>query len=271
MTKTKSLPRRLVGLVEAMEFEQPRVVSLPMLTQMAIRTGAATNETGAAKMAYRLQDLGWLGSVRTQNTWEFIPGSRAGVIGSGDRFIEFRAHLLVHPDWPGALAMESAASILGLAQHLPDREVVTLPKDVALPKALSDWRRVTAPIWAEGRTLRDGMPCWNLEGLIAGIALRPSGYQDLSGLAQWLPDTGSQLNETKLMACLTCAPESAWQRTAYLVRVAGAPKIAASMIAQRPPRHMVWFGATRDRGTYDPVTKVSDADLAPYLEGGTGA
>jgi hypothetical protein len=34
---------------------------------------------------------------------------------------------------------------------------------------------------------------------------------------------------------------------------------------------MAWFGATRHGGIYDPTTKVSDADLAPYLDGGTGA
>jgi hypothetical protein len=271
MTVVKSLPRRLVGIVEAMEFEQPRVVTLSMLTQLAMATGAAKDAAGAAKVAYWLQELGWLGSVRTKRAWEFIPGSRAGAIGSGDRFIEFRAHLAVHPDWPGVLAMESAASVLGLAQHLPDREVVSLPPSMSLPKALSEWRMVTAAMPAEGLDQHDHMPTWNLEGLIAGIALRPSGYQDLPGLAQWLPDAGSKLRKHELLACLVFAPESVWQRAAYLARVAGAEDVAAAIVNEHPPKHPVWFGATRNGGTHDPVTKVTDADLARYLEGGTGA
>jgi len=271
MTEVKSLPKSLVGIVEAMEFEQPHTVSLPMLTQIAINSGATSDETGTAKLAYRLQELGWLGSLRTKNAWEFIPGSRAGAYSSGDRFIEFRAYLLVHPEWPGALAMESAASMLGLAQHIPDREVVSLPSGMALPKAMYDWRRVTTPIWTQGHEMRDGMPCWNLEGLLVGIAMRPSGYHDLAGLAQWLPDGGAQLDKAKLRACLSSEKESVWQRAAYLIGVAGASDIAAELMAERPPHHMIWFSATRTNGVYDPISKVSDADLAPYLEGGTGA
>ncbi|MDR0783958.1 MAG: hypothetical protein LBE83_09420 [Propionibacteriaceae bacterium] len=271
MTEVKSLPRRLVGIVEAMEFDQPHVVTLPMLAQMASACGAATDESGARKLAYRLQELGWLGRVRTKNAWEFLPGSRAGAISSGDRFLEFRAYRAVHSGWPGVLAMESAASLIGLAQHLPSREVIALPPGTALPKALSEWRAVTFYVPAEGREIRDHMPTWNINGLIAGIAIRPSGYQDLPSLAQWLPETGSKINEEILKVCLATAPESAWQRAAYLARLAGADQIADSLLAQCPPRHSVWFGATRTGGTYDPVTKVNDADLASYLEGGTGA
>lgn len=267
----KSLPTRLVGIVEAMEFEQPRVVTLAMLTQMAKESGVAQDEAGTAKLAYWLQGLGWLGSVRTKNAWEFIPGSRAGAIGSGDRFIEFRAHLAVHPEWPGVLAMESAASVLGLAQRLAAHEVVGLPPGSVLPKALSEWRMVTVATPAEGLDRRDYLPTWNLEGLIAGIALRPSGYLDLPGLAQWLPDIGAGLREQNLLACLTNAPASAWQRAAYLVRLAGAEALAVTLVTKHSPKHPIWFGATRNGGVYDPVTKVTDADLAPYLDGGVGA
>jgi hypothetical protein len=260
-----------VGIVEALEFEQPRVVSLPMLIQLAVDTGAAENETEAVKSVYWLQELGWLGSVRTKGAWEFIPGSRAGVVGSGDRFLEFRAHLAVCPGWPGVLAMESAATVLGLAQHLPIREVVALPPDVALPKSLADWRRVSAVMPVQGFDRHDYLPTWNLEGLVAGIALRPSGYQDLPSLAQWLPDVGAKLRKDALLACLTSGSESVWQRAAYLARIAGAEEVAVAIMSEHPPRYPIWFGATRSGGVYDAVSKVSDADLSPYLSGGIGA
>ena len=267
----RSLPARLVGIVEAMESEQPRVVTLPMLTQLAIETGAAADQAGATRLAYWLQDLGWLGSIRTKGAWEFIPGSRAGAIASGDRFIEFRANLAVHPDWSGVLAMESAASVLGLAQHVPDREVVALPPGTPRPKALSEWRTVTVRVPAVGIEVRDAMPTWNVNGLIAGIAQRPSGYQDMPGLGQWLPDVGPALRKDVLFACLAGAAQSAWQRAAYLVRAAGVSVVAEAILAQHPARHALWFGATRTGGIFDPVARVSDADLAPYLEGGIGA
>jgi hypothetical protein len=265
------LPQRLAGIVERLELDQPRVVTMPELAQIAVETGACAPGGGPSKLVYRLQELGWLGSLRTKGAWEFIPGARAGRYGSGDRFIEFRAQRAAHSEWLGVLAMESAATLLGLAQRLPEREVVALPPGTPRPKALSDWRAVAIDLPAEGRGVHDGLPCWTVNGLLAGVAIRPSGYRDLAGLAQWLPDAGGQLDTDTLSACLTDAPRSAWQRAAYLARVAGAGEVAADLLAARPPETMVWFGATRVGGTYDPVAKVSDADLAPYLEEGVGA
>jgi len=209
--------------------------------------------------------------VRTQGVWEFIPGSRAGAYGSGDRFIELRGYLAMHSGWRGALAMESAATILGLAQHLPGREVISIIPGERCPRALSDWRMVSIDMSDVGRIHQDGLPLWNTDGLIAGIAMRPSAYHDLAGLAQWLPEVKHRLHGAELMACLAGAPESAWQRAAYLTRIAGADDVCRAILGQRPPRHPVWFGATRVGGVYDRMTKVNDADLARYLEGGTGA
>jgi len=272
MTKTRSLPQRLVGIVEQLELDQPRVVTMTGLARIAVATGACDSEDDAAKLVYWLQDLGWLGSVRTKGVWEFNPGSRAGAFGSGDRYIEFRAQQAAHPDWPGVLAMESAASILGLAQHLPEHEVVAIPRGFTVPKALSDWRSVTADLPPEGLAISDDLPHWNLDGLLAGIAMRPSGYQNLAGLAQWLPGVGLQLHAEIIAACLQGAPVSTWQRAAYLSRIAGADSVANHLLEAHPPTTAAWFGGTRTAGArYDPVTQVSDSALAPYLEGGVGS
>jgi hypothetical protein len=267
----KALPRRLVGMVEAMELDQPRVVTLPELTRIALETGASADEGGAVKLVYRLRDLGWLGTVRTQGAWEFNPGSRAGPFGSGDPFIELRAHLAVNPAWTGCLAMESAATVVGLAQRLPSREVLALTPGQRLPRAMSDWRTVSVDLPDAGRAAQDGLPLWNVEGLVAGIAIRPSGYRDLAGLAQWLPGAGYRLRKDELLECLVGRPDAVWQRAAYLLRVAGAHAIAEAVLESRPPRHPVWFGATRTGGHCDPVAKVTDADLVRYLEIEAGA
>jgi hypothetical protein len=259
-------------MVEQMELDQPRVVTMPELAQIAVETGACERAADAPKLAYWLQELGWLGSVRTMGAWEFNPGARAGAYGSGDRFIELRAQLAVHSSWPGVLAMESAATLLGLAQRFPEREVMALPPGVALPKAMSQWRLVSVDLPAAGRDQHDGLPHWNLNGLIAGIAIRPSGYRDLAGLAQWLPEASQHLDTTALTACLADAPRSAWQRAAYLARIAGTTTIADKLLLDHPPQTPIWFGATRTTGaSYDPAAKVTDADLAPHLAGGIGA
>jgi hypothetical protein len=168
--------------------------------------------------------------------------------------------------------MESAATVLGLAQRLPEREVVALPAGLPLPKAMSDWRVVSSALPEQGSAITDGLPHWNVDGLVAGIAARPSGYRDLAGLAQWLPDAGDRLDAVALEACLDGLPQSAYQRAAYLCRVSGAETIADELLAGHPPANPVWFGATRQAGAaYDPMAKVSDADLTPYLAGGVGA
>ncbi|MCL2735662.1 MAG: type IV toxin-antitoxin system AbiEi family antitoxin [Propionibacteriaceae bacterium] len=272
MTAQRSLPQRLAGMVEQMELDQPRVVTMPELSRIAVETGACHRVQDAPKLVYWLQELGWLGKVRTKGVWEFYPGARAGAYGSGDRFIEFRAQQAVNPDWPGVLAMESAASLLGLSQHVPDREVVALPKTSALPKAMYEWRCVTVDLPPEGRDVHDGLPHWTLDGLVAGIAIRPSGYTDLAGLAQWLPDVGPRLDADTMASCLHDTPAAAWQRAAYLARIAGAIPVAEELLTAHPPTTPAWFGGARAAGArYDLVTKVSDVSLHPYLEGGVGA
>lgn len=113
-----------------------------------------------------------------------------------------------------------------------------------------------------GRASRGGLPLWNAEGLIAGIAVRPSGYHDLAGLAQWLPEVRSRLREPELFACLKDRPDAVCQRAAYLLRAAGAGSLADAVLAGRPPKHPVWFGSRRAGASYGPVAKASGADLA---------
>jgi hypothetical protein len=253
-------------VVEALELDQPLIVTLPMIQGIA-----EVGEDTARRLAYRLQDLGWLAKLRTRGAWEFIPGARAGRYSSGDRFIEFRAQLAVNPGWPGVLAMESAAVVLGLAQRLPSREVIALPAGEPSPKAMSLWRVTNVVVPDVGLAMIDELPSWNINGLIAGIAIRPGGYHDVPGLAQWLLGVGNRLDAETIESCLAGAPQSVWQRASYLVGLAGNQKLSVALASVRPPAHTVWFGATRTGGHYDPVSRVLDADLAPYLSGGTGA
>jgi hypothetical protein len=271
MTMARSLPARLAPIVEELELEQPRVVTLAQITDVADRFGTGGPQGRAREIAYELQRRGWLGRLRTMNAWEFIPGARAGAYGSGDRLIELRAQLAIKPQMIIALAMESAAVLQRLAQRTPDQEVVWLPAHSERPKALSQLRVVHVDLPAGAIDHVDQLPVWSVEALLAGIATRPSSYRDLAGLAQWLPDSGPRIEYERLLACLAVTNTSTKQRLIYLLQLAERADIAEDLARRFPPTVPVWFGATRSGGRLDRLSRVLDAELAPLMSGGTGA
>jgi hypothetical protein len=249
-----------------LELYQPHIVTLPLLKEYADQCGLEPgSENELRRIAYWLQDLGWLGSLRTRGAWEFIPGSRAGAFGSGDRLIEFRAQVALNPKWPGTLAMESSASLLGLSQQVPDQDVIDLPAGFIKPMALSKWHVVRLTIPNQGCTIIDDVRTWNASGLLAGIAQRPAGYKDLAGLAQWLPEISDLVDFNAIASCLAASPVSAWQRAAYLLVQAGAMQMAEDLLEIKKPNSMIWYGASRQNGTFNQLSKVNDADLIKYL------
>jgi hypothetical protein len=271
----RSLPRSLADIVEQLELDQPSVVTLTDLANLARETGrddsGELDDDRVRTVAYELQRRGWLGPLRTRNAWEFIPGARAGAYGSGDRLIELRAQLAINPEVPFVLAMDSAATLLGLAQHLPDNETIAAPSGTRIPKGLRGWRIVHITFPDTGTEERDGLPVWSLDALLAGIATRPSSYHDLAGLGQWLPTCGQRIDYQRLTECLVGAAASTTQRAIYLLGSAGRRDLAERLAEQHPPRGPVWFSTRKPGSRQDSLSKVADADLAPYLTGGTGA
>jgi hypothetical protein len=268
------ITRSVSPVVEQLELEGDMVVTVERLATVMRQLGMSGDPR---RLAYELQRDGWLGKLRTRNAWEFLPGARGGAHGSGDRFIEFRAQRAVDPDWGGVLAMESAASVLDLAQRIPGQEVVALPEDEAFPKALTgDWRYVRVGIPDEEIAHVAGLRSWNLNGLLVGIATRPSGYRDVAGLAQWLEAStdkqGERFNERRVGRLLAHAPAAVRQRAAYLLLVLGNTDGAKWLMDQFPPFRMTaWFGPRQSGGRFDTLTKVNDTLLAPYLGLGGGS
>lgn len=265
----RAITASVAPVVEQLELDGDLIVSVDRLADVLRRLGKG----GAPRqVAYELQRAGWLGSLRTRDTWEFLPAARGGAFGSGDRFIEFRAQRASNAAWPGVLAMESAASVLGLAQRLPEREVVALPRGFEPPKSFADdWRVLTLPLPEQGVTLVDGLPTWNLEGLLVGIATRPSGYRDVPGLGQWLAEAVSRADVNAIIELLEPAPASARQRAAYLMAAGNNVAAAEAIVHKFGARSVAWFGPRRRNGTFDRLTQVNDTALRPYLDVGTGA
>jgi|SRR5882757_2248115 len=273
MTVARVIARSVADIVEQLELDGDLVVTSDRLAKVMHQVGLAGDGAATQRLAYELQRDGWLGQLRTRHAWEFLPGARGGAHGSGDRFIEFRAQRAVDPDWPGALAMETAASILGLAQRLPEQEVVALPAEQAFPKSLvGDWRYVRIELAKVGLTTVNGLPSWNLEGLIVGIAVRPSAYKDVAGLGQWLPDAVTRVDVDTVIRLLKTKPRATAQRAAYLLGSAGNNDARAAVVATYPATETVWLGPrVAGAGVFDAGTKVNDTLLHRYLTVGTGS
>lgn len=267
------ISRSVSGIVEQLELDGDLVVTIERLSAVMRQTGLDGDEAATRRFAYELQRDGWLGQLRTRHAWEFLPGARGGAYGSGDRFIEFRAQRAVNPDWPGVLAMETAASLLGVAQRLPEQEVVALPAGQPFPKALAgDWRYVHIELPEVGLTTINGLPSWNLEGLIVGIAVRPSAYKDAAGLGQWLPAAVTDVDVDAVIRLLNTMSRATAQRAAYLLGAAGNDDARAAIVANYPATETAWLGPrVAGAGVFDAETKVSDTLLHRYLTVGTGS
>lgn len=269
MTVARVIARSVADVVEQFELDGDIVVTIERLESVMRQIGM---DGDPRRLAYELQRSGWFGQLRTRHAWEFLPGARGGAYGSGDRFIEFRAQRAIRPGWPGVLAMESAASILGLAHRVPDQEVVALPDDAVFPKALGgEWRYVRIELSDEGIGQIEGLPSWNLEGLLVGIGVRPSGYKDVAGLGQWLSTLPYEVDVEKIIRLLAPMGAAARQRTAYLLKAAGNSEGALRIVDAYPPRGTAWFGPRQQGGRYDPLTNVNDTALHQYLSVGGGS
>lgn len=265
----RAISSSLAPIVEQLELDGDVIVTPGRIAEVLRGIGSNAD---ANTVAYELQRAGWLGSLRTRGAWEFLPGARGGAYSSGDRFLEFRAQRQRDPNWPGVLAMESAASLLGLAQRLPEREVVSLPAGVNLPKAFAgQWRNTSVVMPPEGCITVDRLPVWNREGLVTGIAASPAGYRDIPGLAQWLGDGVHQVDINIVIILLKDFPRAVSQRAAYLLRAGGNSAASSEVMKAYPPKEVAWLGKRTTGGKFDPHTRVHDTALRRYLSVGVGA
>lgn len=269
MTVARTISHSVSGVVEQLELDGDVIVTVERLA-VVMRERSLSGDP--RQLAYELQRDGWLGKLRTRHVWEFQPGARGGPYGSGDRFIEFRAQRAIDPQWPGVLAMESAASVLGLAQRIPEQEVVALSESEPFPKAfVGEWRYVRIEMPDEGVATINGLRTWNREGLIVGIAVRPSSYQDTAGLGQWMSAEAFEVDIEKVIRMLDAMGAAARQRAAYLLGASGNSGGAERVLAEYPPTDTAWLGPRQSGGRYEPSTKVSDTVLYDYLGVGDGA
>jgi len=260
VTESRSVPSRLAGVLETLELDQPRVVTVTDLNNIATASALAMS---GAELGYELHRLGWLLPLRTRGAWEFAPAARAGRYPAGDRYIELRATRATNPEFAGMLAMESAAVLHGLARYVPEREVLAIPRGNRVPKALRNWRVVSITLPGDPTTVMDGLPVWRIEALLAGMALRPDAYGAWRSVAQWLPRAVAQTDPAQLAALLDGASRAGWHRACYLLARGGRADIGIEFLTKAPSgRGPVYLGPRNQSGRFDVRFEVIDSVLA---------
>ena len=227
----RSVPAKLAPLVEELELRQPKVVTKALLSQI-IEDAGLTLSPG--DVAHRLQQQGWLLSLRTRDAWEFAPASRAGRIGSGDPLIELRATLMHRPDLPVAIAYESAAWLHGFHRRPPEKEVIALPSRVLPPPALREFRITRCwgrlgPLWL------DELPTWRIETLLVLMGERPSAYRAWPTVLEWLPEAAQRADSDLILSELTDRRPPTWARTGYILEAGGRRDIASQVLDRISP------------------------------------
>ena len=232
-TAPRSVPSSLAGVLAALELDRPAVVTLAHLEKVTA-TLASPTSLAPATIAKRLRELGWLLPLRVRGAWEFAPADRAGAFTGGDLFIEVRALNAVRPDLTVGIGFESAAFLRSLASRQPTREVVVLEPGAPVIRALDDFRRVDVHLPAHAYSGMGGLRVQTPAGILAAIAVRPTGYADWPGLADWLPDAARTINGDCIVELLDGRGAGAWRRAAYLLKTGGRSDVAAQLLEHTP-------------------------------------
>lgn len=232
----RSIPKGLSGILEELELERPQFVTMPQLAELCGRAGL---RTPAKIVASRLRDRGWLLATNQRGVWEFAPAELAGAFSSADPLLPLKAHAAAHPTESLALASQTAAWALGLADRVPS------VLDAAFEQAPS-----SVPEGVRASTYRPNIPTLQAKGLsalapesiVVHMAQRPSSVRSWQGVPEWLPDVAYELDSAAVIAELEGRTRSTAARTGYLLQ-GMRPDVADAIMDTCPPRSKVRFGS----------------------------
>jgi len=255
----RSIPKSLAPVVEDLELRQPQLVTKGLLTEIIEERGLRQRSD---EVAHRLQQNGWLLSLKTKDTWEFAPAARAGRIGSGDPLIELRAILHHRPDFPVAVAFESAAWLHGLLRRPPEKEVISIPADVTPPPALSDFR-ITRMQGQLSPIQIDQLPTWGIETLIVLMGERPLSFRAWPTVSEWLAEAVERIDREFIMSELVGRRLPTWVRTGYILEVGGRSDLGELIHSEVKPARQgpFYLGPRQSPGEYNQRWDVRDSIL----------
>lgn len=249
----RSIPKGLSGVLEELELERPQLVTTPQLGALCRRSGV---RTPAKVVASRLREKGWLLATPQRGVWEFAPAELAGPYSSADPLLPLKAYAAAHPGDKFALASQTAAWALGLADRVPavlDAAFERMPASVPEGVRASTYRPNVPTVAAKG------VPALAPESIVVHMVQRPSVVRSWQGIAEWLPDVAYELDAAAVLDELGGRPRSVAARTGYLLQGVR-PDVADAVMEAAPPRSRVRFG-TGPAVRNDESWQVSDSIL----------
>lgn len=250
---TRSIPPSLSSVVEQLELEDARLVTIEHLD--AILRGAGVR-TAARTVAGRLRDRGWLLETGKRGVWEFAPGAVAGPHSRSGPTRPLQAALLKWDDIRCALTFQAAAWAMGAADRVPSHlEVAAFsPKDAGrLPSSLLV--SVFAPNLKPNTLKR--VPVLREASVLVHMATSPKHVRSWASAVEWLPDVAYDADPDEVVAELFGRPASVSARLGYLLQGLR-PDISERIPT---PTSKTWFGPRGGLRRHDNRWQIADTIL----------
>lgn len=249
----RSIPKGLSEVLESLELERPQLVTTSQLASLCERSGI---RTPAKVVASRLREKGWLLATSQRGVWEFAPAELAGAYSSADPLLPLKAHAAAHPDDKFALAAQTAAWALGLADRVPTILDAAFER---MPAAIPNGVRASTYVPNIPIATARGVSTLAPESIVVHMVQRPSAVRSWQGVVEWLPDVAYELDAAAVLSELEGRPRSVAARTGYLLQGVR-PDVADAVMEASPPRSKVRFG-TGPAVRNDEKWQVSDSTL----------
>ncbi|WP_165170022.1 type IV toxin-antitoxin system AbiEi family antitoxin [Adlercreutzia sp. ZJ242] len=249
----RTIPKGLSRVLEELELERPQLVTTSQLAELCERAGI---RTPAKVVASRLRERGWLLPTTQRGVWEFAPAELAGAYSSADPLLPLKALAAARANERFALASQTAAWALGLADRAPavlDAAFEQAPASVPEGVCASTYRPNVPTATAKG------VAALAPESIVVHMVQRPSAVRSWQGVAEWLPDVAYELDAATMLKELEGRPRAAAVRTGYLLQ-GMRPDVADAIMEGIPPRSKTRFGAGAAKRN-DERWQVSDATL----------
>lgn len=256
MAHSRSISPTLAPLLEELELERPKTVTLERIADLA---EALDIRTPARIVAHRLAQKGWLLETQVAGVWEFAPADRAGAISDADPFLTLRA-LLARDDLPVAIALGSALWLHNVADRSPYPHEVAIPSGLRVPRALQREYRVVRHQARLAQQEVNGLPVHRTATVLVHLAHRPSDVKSWAGVLDLLPDLLAVCEHEDIEVELAGRPHATRIRLAYLLQSL-APGLIRDLNIM--PAGKVWFGPRRPLRRHDARWNVADT-LLPF-------
>jgi hypothetical protein len=251
----RGIPRSLAPIVEALELDQPVVVTTAELRELVEQ---AQISTPPHVVVQRLVQRGWLLDTGVRGAWEFIPGSHAGAFPHGDPFLTLRAQLAVRPELSVRVALGSALWHLGVADRAPTPHELSIPSRAHVPAALGRSYRVVRFEPALPPGVANGLPVDRPATVLVHLAGAPNDVRSWGEVLDLLPHLVDLVDLDELARELDGRPHATRARLAYLIDSV-APAFMSAVAAAPGPK--VWFGPRRRLRRHDATWNIADTLL----------